>query len=369
MTETVQDYTLDEYFAKLPARVRPENLAGLTSSYLFDIKDAGCWRVAVEGSALNVEQGDGDADVRIAMSEPVFRKLIAGEQNPMRAVMTGKIKVKGDRAAAAKLQKILVSPEGDAAPAGPPPASMFQQVLRARHGSLSATDRDALAGLLDDAVVWHDTVDGDLRGKDAVIAAWTSGDAGTLDDTVYTDGIHAVGFATVGGTRQATVMHVDENGRVTEIWAIPSDRQLAAGATAEHPVIPVFRGAQEARMRSEFGPEDTAAFEAFFDPSVTWHMGGRTGWAQEKEGLDQIIGTFKALKQATGGTFAVEVLELFADDEHALGRSHLTADRPDRPDKHMDVIEVSLFHLRDGRAYEFWGIPEDEEKRDSFWMD
>jgi putative sterol carrier protein len=32
---------------------------------------------------------------------------VAGEQNPMRAVMTGKIRVKGNMGAASKLQKIL----------------------------------------------------------------------------------------------------------------------------------------------------------------------------------------------------------------------------------------------------------------------
>lgn len=358
MTETAQEYTLQDYFEKLPARVRAENLAGLTNSYLFDIKNAGIWRVAVADGKLSVASGDADADVRIAMSEPVFRKLVSGEQNPMRAVMTGKIKVKGDRAAAAKLQKILVGPDGESAPAGPPPASTFLQVLRARgDANVAAEDRELLESLLADDVVWHGRAD----GKSAVIDAWNHGDAGELDDTVYTDGIHTVSFAAIGGERQATVLHVDENGRVTEIWTIPG---------GDHPVLPAFRAAQEARMRGEFGPEDMAALEQFFEPDVTWHMGGRTGWAQEKEGLEQVVGTFKALKQATGGTFAVEVLELFVDDAHAIGRSHLTADRPDRPDKHMDVIEVSLFHLDGGgKATEFWGIPEDEAKRDSFWMD
>lgn len=358
MTETAHEYTLQDYFEKLPARVRAENLAGLTNSYLFDIKNAGIWRVAVADGKLSVASGDADADVRIAMSEPVFRKLVSGEQNPMRAVMTGKIKVKGDRAAAAKLQKILVGPEGETPPAGPPPASTFERALRARSGpTIAGGDRELLESLLADDVVWHGTAE----GKAAVVDAWNRVDSGEMDDTVYTDGIHTVSFAVVAGNREATVMHVDENGRVTDIW------QIASG---EHPVLAAFRGAQEARMRSEFGADDMVALERFFEPGVTWHMGGRTGWAQEKEGLEQVVCTFKALKQATGGTFAVEVLELFVDDSHAIGRSHLTADRPDRPDKHMDVIEVSLFHLDSaGKATEFWGIPEDEAKRDSFWMD
>jgi alkyl sulfatase BDS1-like metallo-beta-lactamase superfamily hydrolase len=105
MAETVQ-----EYFEGLPSRVPPENTAGMTNSYLFEIRDVGTWLVAVNDGKVTVEKQDGEeaeADVRIAMSEDVFHKLVAGEQNPMRAVMTGKIRVKGNMGAASKLQKIL----------------------------------------------------------------------------------------------------------------------------------------------------------------------------------------------------------------------------------------------------------------------
>ena len=96
-----------EWFESLPARVPPERAAGLTNSYLFEIADAGTWFVAVDGDKLAVEEGERDADARISMSAETFRKLLAREQNPMRAFMTGKIKVKGDMSAATKLQRIF----------------------------------------------------------------------------------------------------------------------------------------------------------------------------------------------------------------------------------------------------------------------
>lgn len=102
-----QTQTVQEYFETLPSRVPPENTEGMTNSYLFEIKDIGIWLVAVDDGKVTVTEGDADADVRIGMAEETFRKLVAGEQNPMRAVMTGKIKVKGNMGAAAKLQKIL----------------------------------------------------------------------------------------------------------------------------------------------------------------------------------------------------------------------------------------------------------------------
>ncbi len=48
----------------------------------------------------------------------------------------------------------------------------------------------------------------------------------------------------------------------------------------------------------------------------------------------------------------------------------LTADRPERPDKHMDEKEANVFHLDDkGRAYEFWGVADDQASLNSFWTD
>jgi putative sterol carrier protein len=99
--------TAREFFETLPERAREGNTAGMTGSYLFEIAGAGTWHVAVDDGKVQVTEGEADADARIAMSEDTFRKLLAGEQNPMRAVMTGKIKVSGDIGAAAKLQKLL----------------------------------------------------------------------------------------------------------------------------------------------------------------------------------------------------------------------------------------------------------------------
>jgi putative sterol carrier protein len=103
MAESVQ-----EFFASLASRADTSKTAGMTNSYFFDIEGAGTWKVDVdEGSVTVSEGGDGDADVTIATSQETFEKIIAGEQNPTSAYMTGKLKVKGDMGAAMKLQKLF----------------------------------------------------------------------------------------------------------------------------------------------------------------------------------------------------------------------------------------------------------------------
>jgi putative sterol carrier protein len=79
----------------------------MSNSYVFDIEGAGQWKVDVDDGNVTVTQGGGDADVTITTSEETFQKIVAGEQNPTSAYMTGKLKIKGDMGAAMKLQKLF----------------------------------------------------------------------------------------------------------------------------------------------------------------------------------------------------------------------------------------------------------------------
>ena len=96
-----------DFFEGLASRTDGANLAGMTNSYLFDIEGEGQWRVVVEDGQLSVTEGGGDADATITTSSEVFDQIVAGEQNPTTAYMTGKLKIKGDLGAAMKLQKLF----------------------------------------------------------------------------------------------------------------------------------------------------------------------------------------------------------------------------------------------------------------------
>jgi putative sterol carrier protein len=99
--------SVQEFFQNLESRADPAKTAGMTSSYVFDIDGAGQWRVEVDDGKVTVADGAGDADAVISTSQETFEKIIAGEQNPTSAYMTGKLKVKGDMGAAMKLQKLF----------------------------------------------------------------------------------------------------------------------------------------------------------------------------------------------------------------------------------------------------------------------
>jgi putative sterol carrier protein len=96
-----------EFFDNLESRADPAKLAGMNNTYLFDIEGEGQWLVKVSDGTLNVTEGGGDADTTITASGETFDKIVAGDQNPTTAYMTGKLKIKGDMGAAMKLQKLF----------------------------------------------------------------------------------------------------------------------------------------------------------------------------------------------------------------------------------------------------------------------
>jgi putative sterol carrier protein len=96
-----------QFFDDLKANADPSRAADLTASYRFDIAGAGSWRVDVDGGAVTVDQSDGPADCTIATDERTFLAVVQGEQSPIGAYMTGKIRVEGDMGLALRLRDLV----------------------------------------------------------------------------------------------------------------------------------------------------------------------------------------------------------------------------------------------------------------------
>lgn len=59
------------------------------------------------GEENTVSASNEDADCVISIKPEDFMALVKGELNPMMAMMTGKVKIKGDMGVAMKLQSLL----------------------------------------------------------------------------------------------------------------------------------------------------------------------------------------------------------------------------------------------------------------------
>ena len=257
-------------------------------------------------------------------------------------------------------------------------AETFRRVLEVRgRNELAEDDRALLADAFAEDVVLHGAAGGaDAMGRDEVASLWnTLAQAGQTEvGDVYADSTHVVGVVEVaakGGKpiRQASIIHLNDEGKAAEVWGLPPDSAIVAASgngdqIPEHPNVAPFRAAEEARARNVFGPEDIEAIERFLREDVRWI----SPWGEGPSNRQQVLDQFATFNQATGGTMQLDLNEVFADDTHAVSLVRLQADRPDRPDRHMDVKEANVFHLDEkGQTYEFWGVAEDQAAINSFW--
>lgn len=96
-----------EFFEGLPGRIDPERARSLDASYRFDIEGAGSWRLEGDGEKAVVTESDAPADCVIRTDENTFLRIVRGEQSPMGAYMTGKVRVEGDLGLALRLRDVF----------------------------------------------------------------------------------------------------------------------------------------------------------------------------------------------------------------------------------------------------------------------
>jgi putative sterol carrier protein len=96
-----------EFFEGLPARIDSERARAFDAAYRFDIEGAGTWRLESDGERAVVTESDAPADCVIRTNENTFLRIVRGEQSPMGAYMTGKVKVEGDLGLALRLRDVF----------------------------------------------------------------------------------------------------------------------------------------------------------------------------------------------------------------------------------------------------------------------
>ncbi|MCK5861958.1 MAG: SCP2 sterol-binding domain-containing protein, partial [Candidatus Hydrogenedentes bacterium] len=79
----------------------------LSTILKFDFHDEGIYRLLIENGACKIESGDGEATATMRLKWKNAQKLFTGKLDPMVAIMTGKIKTKGDARAFMILQDAM----------------------------------------------------------------------------------------------------------------------------------------------------------------------------------------------------------------------------------------------------------------------
>lgn len=129
---------------------------------------------------------------------------------------------------------------------------------------------------------------------------------------------------------------------------------------SDHPNVAHVRDAIAA-----FNEGDFERYQEFFDPDVTWHVGGRHPLAGSYRGRDQLFDYFRRVREITSGSLSVEPVEVMANDRHAGVIARVRAEREGRS---LDATLAQAFRLGgDGQFVEYWAMAEDQETLDRFW--
>jgi ketosteroid isomerase-like protein len=113
-----------------------------------------------------------------------------------------------------------------------------------------------------------------------------------------------------------------------------------------------------------FGAGDIGRLSELFTDDVTWHVPGNNALSGDYHGKQEVFGFFGKLAELTNGTFHLEVHDLLADDTHGIGLAKVTGTRGDRT---LEVNDVNVFHLLDGKVTECWLATTDQQAEDAFW--
>ncbi len=130
--------------------------------------------------------------------------------------------------------------------------------------------------------------------------------------------------------------------------------------TAEHPNAALAR-----RIFEAFARRDGASVVAALDDDVVWRVGGASPVAGEYRGRREVIGFLRMTTEATAGTYRSELRYALADDERAVVVYDARGSRPDG--REIDIEQILLCRVRDGRFVEVVAVPTDQARFDAFW--
>lgn len=129
---------------------------------------------------------------------------------------------------------------------------------------------------------------------------------------------------------------------------------------AEHPHADLVR-----RAHAAFKAGDQAEIGRLFADDIVWTVTGHGRASGTTKGMGNVVKNFMDIMEWTEGSYHAEPLDYLGSDDHAINVSHVTARRPDG--RTMDMDELVIFKVRDGKLVEAQHMAYDEQAWDEFF--
>ena len=127
----------------------------------------------------------------------------------------------------------------------------------------------------------------------------------------------------------------------------------------EHPNATLVREGFEA-----FEKGDTAWMGDHLADDVIWHVGGNSKWSGAYKGKANVLDFFARQTQAMGAPPSVDIHDVLGNDEHVVVLGSASATAQDGSSAEWKYVQI--FHVKDGRATEVWGMAENDAAVDPF---
>ncbi len=98
--------TVQETFAAMPGRFRPDKASGTSATIQYDVsgEGGGTWHAVIKDGACTVNQGPATTpNLTLSIAAQDWLDMLSGKQSGQMLFMSGKLKVKGDMGLAMKL--------------------------------------------------------------------------------------------------------------------------------------------------------------------------------------------------------------------------------------------------------------------------
>ncbi|MBL4954523.1 SCP2 sterol-binding domain-containing protein [Neobacillus sp. OS1-32] len=112
MTKAIEEYSLSELVEKITEIINenPEPIQGFNAVVQFEVtdQDPSTYQYYFEDNTLKIMAGvEAEPKVTMQLNYDHFKKFLLGKLSGAMALMTGKVKVKGDITVALKIENIL----------------------------------------------------------------------------------------------------------------------------------------------------------------------------------------------------------------------------------------------------------------------
>jgi ketosteroid isomerase-like protein len=124
----------------------------------------------------------------------------------------------------------------------------------------------------------------------------------------------------------------------------------------DHPNAVNARKALEA-----FNAGDMPAMLDLLDETIVWHAPGTSRFAGRFEGKDAVLDRFRRMGEA-GVRTTFDIHDVIGNDDHVVALVQVSV--TDAGGRHYDGPQVQVMHVRDAKAFEFWGMNQDQAAMD-----